>query len=184
MSKSQEAIERLNELANKLRQQRIDNGEGMNLLKETKDVLVQHNKTPADVRWVGNNIHAATWEQFEQVADFDYDHGYGGNEISMQFMVVGDDWWLERHEYDGSEWWEYKTMPKPREIDGIMQIMNNEQEIVAPPRTEEEMIGLVNKDIYTSIYTIDNKKMWIPVKDYLKTIDWFYEKYKLLFDGD
>lgn len=19
--------------------------------------------------------------------------------------------WLERHEYDGSEWWEYKTMP-------------------------------------------------------------------------
>jgi hypothetical protein len=25
--------------------------------------------------------------------------------------IVGDDWWLERHEYDGAEWWEYKTKP-------------------------------------------------------------------------
>lgn len=28
-------------------------------------------------------------------------------------MVVGDDWWLERHEYDGSEWWEFKRLPSP-----------------------------------------------------------------------
>jgi hypothetical protein len=30
-------------------------------------------------------------------------------------MVIGSDWWLERHEYDGSEWWEFKSLPKPRE---------------------------------------------------------------------
>lgn len=27
-------------------------------------------------------------------------------------MIVGDDWWMERHEYDGSEWWEFKELPK------------------------------------------------------------------------
>jgi hypothetical protein len=29
----------------------------------------------------------------------------------LKIIVVGKDWWLERHEYDGSEWWEFKTMP-------------------------------------------------------------------------
>ena len=24
---------------------------------------------------------------------------------------LGRDFWLERHEYDGSEWWEYKSIP-------------------------------------------------------------------------
>ena len=26
-------------------------------------------------------------------------------------MLVGDGWWIERFEYDGSEWWEFKTIP-------------------------------------------------------------------------
>lgn len=26
-------------------------------------------------------------------------------------MLVGDGWWIERAEYDGSEWWEFKTIP-------------------------------------------------------------------------
>lgn len=25
--------------------------------------------------------------------------------------MAGDDWWLERAEYDGSEWWKFKTLP-------------------------------------------------------------------------
>lgn len=29
---------------------------------------------------------------------------------------MGDDWWLERHEYDGSEWFELKECPdKPKQ---------------------------------------------------------------------
>lgn len=29
---------------------------------------------------------------------------------------MGDDWWLERHEYDGSEWFELKELPdKPKQ---------------------------------------------------------------------
>lgn len=34
-----------------------------------------------------------------------------GVEIDMGLIVVGKDFWLERHEYDGSEWWEFKSIP-------------------------------------------------------------------------
>ena len=26
-------------------------------------------------------------------------------------MIVGWNWWLERREYDGAEWWELETKP-------------------------------------------------------------------------
>ena len=39
-----------------------------------------------------------------------YDNSYGTQHLfGMIWMKNGD--WLERHEYDGSEWWEYKTCP-------------------------------------------------------------------------
>ena len=33
----------------------------------------------------------------------------------MDLLIVGKDFWLERVEYDGSEWWEFKTMPREPE---------------------------------------------------------------------
>jgi len=42
--------------------------------------------------------------------DRDYDSGYGGQELSGT-IVFKDGTWLERGEYDGSEWWEYKSKP-------------------------------------------------------------------------
>ena len=34
----------------------------------------------------------------------------------MDLIVVGKDFWIERHEYDGSELWEFKRMPEePKE---------------------------------------------------------------------
>jgi hypothetical protein len=92
-----------------------------NLLAETLETLTRNGKSPADVRWVGSTTdqyskiptHAAgSWDEFAALADFKYDDGYGGNEIVSTLVIVGDDWWLERGEYDGSEWWEYKTLPK------------------------------------------------------------------------
>ena len=84
-----------------------------NLLKETIELLAKQDFTPADVEWVGSSDGkcAATWADFAAIADFDYDDGFGGNEIPMGLVVVGADWWLERHEYDGSEWWEFKMLP-------------------------------------------------------------------------
>lgn len=91
-----------------------------NFLKETINVLHRHRKVEADVLWVGRNTktlddekisYRNTWENFRENADFNYDSGYGSNKIPMDLIVVGEDFWLERHEYDGSEWWEFKTMP-------------------------------------------------------------------------
>ena len=53
-----------------------------------------------------------TFEKFKESAkNIYYDSGYGSNEIPMNLVIVGDNWWLERAEYDGSEWWEFKTLP-------------------------------------------------------------------------
>lgn len=84
-----------------------------NLLQETIEILSEHNKTPYDVRWVGSidGEYEITWLRFTQIANFEYDHGYGAQLIADDLVVVGDDWWLERHDYDGSEWWEYKELP-------------------------------------------------------------------------
>ena len=60
-------------------------------------------------------IYKNTWDNFCLNANFFYDNGYGGNEIPMDLIVVGKDFWLERHTYDGAEWWEYKEIPEEPE---------------------------------------------------------------------
>lgn len=82
-----------------------------NLKSETLDVLKKHDKTAEDVRWVGTKGREIPLNVFWKEADRMYDSGFGGAEVNESLMVVGDDWWLERHEYDGSEWWEYKEHP-------------------------------------------------------------------------
>lgn len=81
-----------------------------NLKEETLQALAEHGKTIDDVRWIGTRAEEIPVDDFLRVADREYDEGYGGAEVRYIF-VVGDDWWLERGEYDGSEWWEFKTMP-------------------------------------------------------------------------
>lgn len=36
---------------------------------------------------------------------------HGAQHVATDLVLVGDDWWIERCEYDGSEWWEFKTIP-------------------------------------------------------------------------
>ena len=83
-----------------------------NLLEETIEVLKNNNKTEEDVLWVGTKEEKATWNNFRAIADVNYDSGFGGQEVAEDLIIVGKDWWLERHEYDGSEWWEFKSQPK------------------------------------------------------------------------
>lgn len=86
----------------------------INLLTETIDLLAKNGLKPTDVEWVGSRDGQCegSWADFAAAADFDYDNGFGVNEIPMGLVVVGSDWWLERHEYDGSEWWELKRRPR------------------------------------------------------------------------
>ena len=90
-----------------------------NLLEETLEELTTRGKTPADVLWCGGDCchFWFTWEDFARVAaDTSYDSGFGDVEIATDLVVVGADWWLERHEvYDGAERWVFKTLPSKPE---------------------------------------------------------------------
>lgn len=84
-----------------------------NLLEETTQELSSQQKAPDDVIWVGsrNGEYAMSWEEFAGIANVEYDDGFGSQKISSDLVVVGDNWWLERYEYDGSESWNFKTTP-------------------------------------------------------------------------
>lgn len=89
----------------------------INLLEETLEALKEHNKTPEDVKYIYDNNSWFTWEDFKQLANVKYYSGYGTALVDRNLVIVGKDFWLEREEYDGSEWWEYEPykfyIPKP-----------------------------------------------------------------------
>jgi hypothetical protein len=84
-----------------------------NFLAETKEILSEYGKTEQEVWWVGSKDGSLSidWPHFVTQADFEYDSGYGLQEIASDLVVVGADWWMERREYNGSEWWEFMTAP-------------------------------------------------------------------------
>ena len=97
----------------------------MNLLNETRDILLSNNKTFDDVIFIGDRTtHTKmTVKDFLEHANVEYNGGYGIEEINTELILVGKDFWLERHEYDGSEWWEYKSMPNVNDfVDGAVYI--------------------------------------------------------------
>lgn len=82
-----------------------------NLLEETKRVLADHNKSMEDVIAIQGEKFGISIETFIKLANKNYDSGFGIMEVAEDLKVIGDGWWLERHEYDGSEWWEFKELP-------------------------------------------------------------------------
>ena len=57
-------------------------------------------------------------EVFIDSLDFDYDNGYGTQEL-YGTVWLSDGSWLMRGEYDGSEWWEHLFPPPiPPELAG------------------------------------------------------------------
>lgn len=97
----------------------------MNFLKETIEKLTSNGKTEADVLWVGRKYNGkyykATWDDFKSKANFKYDNSHCMLIIPLDLIIVGKNFWLERGEYDGAGWWEFKTQPveptETRELD-------------------------------------------------------------------
>lgn len=85
-----------------------------NLYEETLHIFTEHSKQPQDVLFVKfkNNSYTTIYQFLEIAKTINYDAGYGLQEISENIYIVGHDWWLERAEYDGAEWWEYKQLPQ------------------------------------------------------------------------
>jgi hypothetical protein len=89
----------------------------MNLLAETIEVLKRHDKTQSDVVWCGNEEFGFFhWEDFVGIANIEYDSGFGSSKVADDLLIVGKDFWLTRHEYDGSESWDFHTYPKKSSV--------------------------------------------------------------------
>jgi hypothetical protein len=83
-----------------------------NLLEETIAMLEKYRHCPNDVLWVGTKDWSCTFADFaERAKSIDYDSGYGLARVRVDLVIVGWGWWLERAEYDGSEWWVHKIPP-------------------------------------------------------------------------
>jgi hypothetical protein len=50
------------------------------------------------------------YDAFIESLDFEYDNGYGGQELFGNIWFK-DGTWASRGEYDGSEWWEHHICP-------------------------------------------------------------------------
>jgi hypothetical protein len=100
-----------------------------NLLNETIQIINGVLKSVEDVEWVGTinrseNFYCS-WDDFSKAAaNINYNAGFGGAEICSDLVVCGKDWWLERHEYDGSEWWEFKELPARPEVYNAQKIVD------------------------------------------------------------
>ena len=78
-----------------------------NLLKETIEVLRDNGRSEKDVLWVGTKTHKITWENFKEIADVEYSSGFGAPEVAQDLIISGNGFWMDRGEYDGSEWWNF-----------------------------------------------------------------------------
>ena len=54
-------------------------------------------------------------DAFLKQLDFEYNDGFGTQEL-FGIVWLKDGTWLERAEYDGSEWWKHKEQPEIPEI--------------------------------------------------------------------
>ena len=82
----------------------------MNLKNEALEVLHRNGKRRSDVKYVCGDDFRISREQFWKLADTEYDP-YGAPEIATDLTLIGEDFWMERGEYDGAELWDFHTMP-------------------------------------------------------------------------
>ena len=87
------------------------------LYTETVQAMKSIDKDPYDIRRIGSydGEYECSWFEFVSLADFHYDSGYGGTEVATDLIILfTDGTWMERKEYDGSEWWQYVKPPNFR----------------------------------------------------------------------
>ncbi len=91
----------------------------LDLEKEFGGAQVKHDPYWDAKPWTIFN--ASQYQEFLEWLDFYYDSGYGSQELYGFILLkcgAPDRWWLDRHEYDGSEHWVLRKRPvlEPFEI--------------------------------------------------------------------
>lgn len=101
----------------------------MTFLEETLHAIEGSGHVIQDIIFIGSEEsgHQCEWSEFETLANFDYNNGYGAAHVATDLIVVfSDGAKLWRGEYDGSEWWEYSTpFLKPEEKHSISTLSRN-----------------------------------------------------------
>lgn len=89
-----------------------------NFKDEILEKLHHHGKTKDDVLFITDDKVYCRFDDFlNLIKDYEYDSGYGMQYIYHHLKIVGKDWWMERHEYDGGECWHFKTIPSKPHIE-------------------------------------------------------------------
>lgn len=87
-----------------------------NLKNELNNILIKNKLTLNDILWVGTRDYKINKQKFLDNINFQYDNGYGLRHIATDLIVVGADFYIERRDYDGSEWWHFNKIPtEPKE---------------------------------------------------------------------
>jgi hypothetical protein len=84
-------------------------------ISDIKHIVISYEKYPDPKNILIDSENGALSMKDLMILDFEYDNGYGGQEL-FGYVVFKDNTWLERGEYDGSEWWEYQKCPTYNEI--------------------------------------------------------------------
>lgn len=75
------------------------------------------NAPPSKSIILKENYSDQDFTDFLEDLNFDYDAGYGGQEL-YGTIWLDDGTWYTRGEYDGSEWWQYHCCPSiPEELE-------------------------------------------------------------------
>lgn len=100
-----------------------------NLLSETISDIQDSGHSIEEIIFIGSEKsgYSCTWEEYERLADQNYDSGFGAPQVASDLIIVfsdGSKMW--RHDYDGSEWWVYSTpFDLPMETKPIKKLFVN-----------------------------------------------------------
>lgn len=107
-----------------------------NLRDETIEIMKEHGLIKDDINFI--SVEFQVWEKgticinrfeipvskFLSYSNVEYDESYGGYQVALGLKIVFHNGsWLERHEYDGSEWWEYKSTPQRPVVKGNIKLI-------------------------------------------------------------
>ena len=71
---------------------------------------IDHRKRFSKTIELQENYSEEDLSKFLNELDFQYDGGYGEQELYGTIWLT-DNSWFSREEYDGSEWWQYQSLP-------------------------------------------------------------------------
>lgn len=82
-----------------------------NFYDEIVEKLENYNKSIKDIIWIGTRNYKVNKEKFlEDSKNLKYDDGYGIEVINPRLIIAGNNWYLERWEYDGSEGFRFVSL--------------------------------------------------------------------------